>query len=192
MRASGWNLITPPAREPLGETEIKAHLRIDSDDEDGLIMDYVSAARQQCEEITSRAFLTQTWEAVFYCWPGQEGFVLPRPPLFSVESIKYTNTAGVVQTVGSSNYMAITVLEPGRVVLTRNGVWPADYIGLGYPITVRYVAGTEAAPFWAVQSVRWLVGHMYENRESVIMGTNLPQKVPFSVQWLLGPHKSWY
>lgn len=192
MKAAGWMLVTAPTAEPLSVLAAKEHLRVDSDNEDFLIADYITAARMQCEELTSRAFLMQTWDAAFMGWPGAEGFILPRPPLASVTSIQYTTAEGQVHTLATDIYQVITATEPGRVILAYDREWPAETLDAGLPIVVRYVCGTAGALAWQAQAVRWLVGHMYENREAVIMGTAMPQKVPFSIQWLLTPYRVWY
>ena len=192
MKAAGWMLVTAPTVEPLSVLSAREHLRVDTDEEDFLIVDYITTARMQCEELTSRAFLTQTWDAAFTGWPGAEGFILPRPPLASVTSIQYTTADGTVHTLSANVYQVITATEPGRVILAHDQQWPSETLDAGLPIVIRYVCGTAAATAWQAQAVRWLVGHMYENREAVIMGTAMPQKVPFSIQWLLTPYRVWY
>jgi hypothetical protein len=37
------------------------------------------------------------------------------------------------------------------------------------------------------QAMRWLVGHMMENREAVSMTNVPPQVMPMSVRWALDP-----
>jgi len=54
-------LITPPAHEPLGLSEIKLHLRIDHGNEDDLLNDLIRAARQYCEYSCGQKLITQIW-----------------------------------------------------------------------------------------------------------------------------------
>lgn len=58
MKATGWTLVTGPSIEPLAVAELREHLRVDIDDEDALIADYIAAARAWAETYTGRALLT--------------------------------------------------------------------------------------------------------------------------------------
>lgn len=190
MRASGWNLVTAPAEEPLSVIEAKEHLRVSADDEDLLIADYIAAARGWAEEYTGRAFITQTWDVHFTRWPGPEGFEIPLPPLQSVTSIKYTPEGVAQATLANTVYSVLTGVEPGRIVLKYDQDWPADTLDVGLPIVVRVVCGygaSTAVPATVKQGLRWLVGHMMENREAVTMASLMPQQVPMTARWALDP-----
>lgn len=194
MKAEAWQLVTGPASEPLGLAEAKRHLRVDGDDEDVLILEYASAARAWCEEYLGRALATQTWDAWFSAWPEARGFELPLPPLASVTSVKYTLEGQAQATLATSVYSAITAEEPGRVVLKYDQDWPDGTLDAGLPIVVRFVCGygPGAAPTPIKQALRWLVGHMHENREAVTVGSLAPQQVPMTARWSLDPYRVRY
>jgi uncharacterized phiE125 gp8 family phage protein len=164
-------LITPPAVEPVSLDEAKLHLRVDGQEEDDLITGYLTAAREVCEDESRRAFITQTREAVLDCWPAAPWIALPRSPLQSVVSIKYTDSQGVEHTWPSSEYIVDTASSPGRVRLAYGKWWPWATLQPGTAIRVRYVAGygDDAAdvPQKYRQAIKLLVGHYYENREAV-------------------------
>jgi len=179
----GWKLITPPANEPLTEEEVKLQLRIDHSEEDELLRVYIQAARQSCEEETWRALLTQTWELQLPAWPLSREIELPKPPLQSVTSVKYTLQDGTVQTMSSSLYRVDTTSEPGRIVLVASASWPSDTLDVGLPIAIRFVAGygstATSVPAPLLQGMRLLVGTWYANRESVNVG-NIVNELPFA------------
>lgn len=129
------------------------------------------------------------------CWPGLNGFELPLPPLQSVTTIKYTLAGAAQATLASSVYQVVLEREPARVVLKHDQEWPAGNLDVGLPIVVRMVCGwttAAAVPAGIRQGIRWLVGHMHENRETVTMASTIPQRVPMSAQWALDPYRLHY
>jgi uncharacterized phiE125 gp8 family phage protein len=62
-------LLTAPAAEPLSLAEAKAFLRVEHDDDDGVIAALIAGARLYVEGQTRRALLTQTWRLVLDAWP---------------------------------------------------------------------------------------------------------------------------
>ena len=195
MKAQAWTLVTPPAQEPVTLEEVKEHLRVGGDDEDALVSGYLAAARAWAELYTGRAFVMQTWQAHFAGWPADGAFELPMPPLMSVTWVTYTTEAGALETLDAGAYRVVMSREPGVVLLAPGRSWPAEALDVGLPVAVQYVCGYGApqdVPEGVKQAIRWLTGHMHENREAVIMGTAMPQKVPFSAHWVLDPHRYRY
>ena len=120
----GLTLITPPDAEPITLAEAKAHCRVDGDSEDALLTTLIRAARLQAERETGRAIPAQTWKQTFDCFPDWY-FRLSKPPLISVTSIVYTDTAGDSQTVSSSDYRVSVANEPGLIEPSYDaGYWP--------------------------------------------------------------------
>ena len=64
-------LITPPALEPVALADAKAHLRLDTDDDDELITAAIAAARVHVEAMTRRCLIEQGWRVYLDRWPKQ-------------------------------------------------------------------------------------------------------------------------
>lgn len=94
-----------PETEPVSVAEAKRHLRILSPDiEDSEVLDTLTAAREWCENYTSRSLREDvTRTARYSTWPCSP-IVLPYPPLRSIVSVKYYDTADADQTLDPSNY----------------------------------------------------------------------------------------
>ena len=169
-----WTLVTPPTEEPVTLAEIKDHLRVSGTAEDSLLTLYAQMAREAVEEETWRALMPQTWTLYLAGWPADGIIELPRPPLDSVTSIKYTDEDGVEATLAASNYRVDTAREPGRVVLAPNGEWPSDVLDSVNGVAVTFVAGyadASAVPPMAKAAILLQIGEIYANREAVITGT---------------------
>lgn len=182
------NLSSAPASEPITTAEAKTHLRIDSSDDDTYIDTLIEAARRHVESFTNRALITQTWELYLDDFPNE--ILLPKPELVSVSSITYTDTAGASQTLSTDVYQVDTDHLPGRIFLKYGQTWPAVQ-EIPKAVKVTYVAGYGAAsavPQSIKTAIKILVAHWYENREPVIVGTNVAS-VPLSVEYLLMPYK---
>ncbi len=54
-------LLTGPALEPVSLADVKAHLRIDGDDEDALLTAAIVSARVHVEAATRRVLIEQAW-----------------------------------------------------------------------------------------------------------------------------------
>lgn len=191
-------LITPPAVEPLTLAEAKAHLRVDTTDDDDLIAALLTASRSFCEEWTGRAFVTQTWELVldeFSSDLNADEIEIPRPPLQSVTSVKYDDSDGVEQTLATDQYDVDTVSQPGWVVPITTG-WPSVVWQGINAVRIRYVAGyapsddspptsTDNIPGAIKAAIRLYLGQLYDQREDIVVGT-IVNKVPSgSVQSIL-------
>lgn len=166
-----------PAAEPVSLAEAKNHLRIDHSDDNAMIARLLGAARLQCEDEARRPFITRTYVGKADGWPGDGRFELPWPPLVAVSSITYTDEDGVTSTFASSNYVVDSHSEPGRIVLKRASVWPGETLQEVNGVTVTWTAGygphAQHVPDRYRQAILLVVGHLYENRESVVVGQGI-------------------
>lgn len=160
-------LITPPAVEPVSIETMKAFLRVDSSTDDALITSLIKAARERGEEISRRAFITQTWEVTIEEWPDELEMELPRPPLQSITSIKYIDLEDVEHTVDPALYYAVTKNEPAEVVFKNI---PGYSLRREGAITIQFIAGYGNAGTDVPERIKFaiqsLVAAWYENRES--------------------------
>ena len=164
-------IYTQPAEEPVTVEEAKLQCRVDGTEEDVLFERLISAARGYAETFTRRALITQTWEAYLDGWPTVDYIDLPYPPLQSVTSLVYKDTAGASTTWGAANYIVDIGRTPGRIMLAGIS-WPSTTLYPTSGITIRYVCGYGATgksvPATTRQAILLLVGHLYENRESTV------------------------
>lgn len=145
-------------------------------DEDTYLENLLTTAREQVEEETWRALITQTWTLKLDEFPDCGEILLPRPPCQSVTSISYQDTANVTQTLAASQYTVITDDEPGRIVEAYNVDWPDTY-DVPNAVTITYVAGyglANAVPKRLKHAIMMLAAHWYENREAVGSGFEMP------------------
>ncbi|KKL50814.1 hypothetical protein LCGC14_2301730 [marine sediment metagenome] len=167
MHPIPWNLtVTTAPAAVFTADDVKKHLRIDEDDEDSLIADYLEAAERQVETELAIGLLAQTLVLRLDCFPARR-IRLPRPPLTSVTSITYTDNDGTSQTLATSEYTANTFTTPGEIVEAWGKSWPTTR-DIPNAVVVTYVAGY-AKPEDVPQMVRHLIlmatGDKYWHRE---------------------------
>lgn len=121
---SALTLITPPALEPVTLAEAKAHLRVDTAQDDTLITALIVAARHSAENWLGRALLTQTWRLLEDAPPDGRFLELPRAPLLSVTHVKSYDDADTATTFPTGAYFVDTARQPGRIVLRVSATWP--------------------------------------------------------------------
>jgi uncharacterized phiE125 gp8 family phage protein len=135
-----YRIITPPVFEPVTLDEAVAHTHaIDDTTENNKLTALITAAREYCEMYTRRALATQTVEAYLDYFSGCS-IELPMPPLQSVTSIKYTNSAGAETTMPTADYIVDTDSAPGRIVLPYGRTWPAFVPYTSNPIKITFIA----------------------------------------------------
>ncbi len=146
----------------------------------------IKTVRQRCELETARTLLTQTWDLTMDGFPTEGYIEVPKPPLVSVTSLKYYDTAGTQQTWTSTNYVVDAPAGPrcrrGRVSLNYGLSWPSTY-GRAGDVTLRFVCGeTAAATVSALlkQAMLTDAATLYANRESLVVGT-IVAALPWSV-----------
>lgn len=187
-----WSLVlsSEPSTAPLSVADAKRHLNIDISADDTLLRNYITAARRHVEEITGRQLITATWVLYMDVWPATT-IVLPRPPLQSVTSIQYVDTNGDTQTWSDDNYRVDDDMVPARITEAWGETWPTIR-DVTQAITITFVTGygdnASDVPSDMVQAIKLLVGHYYENRESVVVG-GVPRRIPDTVKALLSPYR---
>lgn len=133
---------TPATIEPLTVGDLKAHMRVFDTDNDGYIASLIVLVRDLCERLHNRAYLTQTRELTIDAFPDGRSIEIPRSPLQSVTSLKYTTSAGVETTLDLAANCHIDIRSaPARIVLKVDKQWPSDELISAGAIVIVYVAG---------------------------------------------------
>jgi phage conserved hypothetical protein, phiE125 gp8 family len=119
-----------PTAEPLTIDEVKQFLNLTSNDDNGMLETFISAARRWAEQTTGLRLLSQTVKQYWDEWPTGP-WCLGLSPASSVTSIKYLDENGSEQTWSTANYTADTVSQPARIFPTED----VDYPELGFSRT---------------------------------------------------------
>jgi uncharacterized phiE125 gp8 family phage protein len=171
-------LLTGPAIEPLTLAEAKAFLRVEQDDDDGVIAALIAGARIHVEVGTRRALINQTWRMMRDAWPADGMIAVDPSPLRALTAARVYDSDGtaravdlqafVVDGAGARLWLAPWALPtPGRPVG-----------GIEIDFEAGYGASAAAIPEPLRQAIRILVAHWYENRAVIgPAATQLPQGV---------------
>ena len=156
-------LITPPAGDLVSLPELKAHLRVDHAEEDGLIQTLGLAAMGYLDGwagVLGRAIQPQTWRVT----AERAGeVILPLP-----------DVSAAVADYGAGPEALVVVSGNLGAVVTVTG-----------PCSIDFICGM-AAQQQAIAAVivKMLVGHWYENREAVNIG-NITSQLPMAAEMLI-------
>lgn len=200
----GHLIVGEPVAELVTVDEAKEHLRIidtistevESEDPEGeptivtshpdddYIKGLVATAVEWGETFQGRSWITRTNEYYIDQWP-QSPLTLPRGPVQEISSVTYVTSDGAEKTLDAETYW----LDPtGRFCLVAGKTWPSDRLRNGFAIKITYKAGygdtADAVPKRCRQAVLLMVGHWYENREEVIVGSSV-NKLPDAAEMLL-------
>jgi len=168
-------VVTRPVAEPVTVESLRSHVRGSTED-NALISSYGIAAREAVENETGRTLGATTYRLTRDKWPSGRELTLPRSPLRSSTSVAvtYRLSTGSTSTLSSTAYVVDGDAEPPRLILKANQTWPENELLAGPSVRVQWdagYAGSSTVPERAKQAIRFLAGHWYENRETVVTGT---------------------
>jgi len=161
-------VVTPAATAAVTLVEAKSALLVDHDADDVYIQSLIDAANEEAQAAAGRSFVTCTLEMALEAWPAV--IRLERPPVQSITSITYYDTANTAYTMPAADYVAITDIGLPVVTPAAGASWPSASLRAVSPIRVRYVAGYGDAhdvPARYRQLILALVAVDYENREGM-------------------------
>lgn len=184
-------LISLPAELPITLADAKLHLRVEGGDEDVLINSLIAAAVNHLDGwsgILKRCLITQTW-AVFADKFSQK-IRLPLVPIGSIVSVKYKNSSDVETIIDALSYDFFED-SLGAVLRFKNSfALPTDLAEIR-ALRIEFTAGydlADAVPASIKAALLLMIGHAYENREGVVVGT-ISSELPLGVYSLLSPYR---
>lgn len=170
---SSWVVTTPPLTEPVTVAEVNEHLRLTdtTTQQDLLVGEYITAAREFTEDFCGRTLVTTTYDLFLDGFADRDRVVggvihVPRPPLQSVTQIQYVDTGGTTQTWLAANYTVDIKSEPGRITPAFDITYPTTR-NVVNSVTITYVGGYGAAsavPERYKNAIKIFVGYMFEFR----------------------------
>lgn len=175
--------------EPLGELvtveEMQTVLRFDDAAEYELIQDDIDAAVLYVEKISGKQLLTATYDYKLPCFPGPYSRVeLPRPPVSSVDSVKYYDTSGTLTTLTVNTHYTVqlgTEHAAAYVMPAYSLCWPATR-GYDMDVVIRFTCGFGGAadvPQTFRKQIKLLVAHWFHNRSAIACGAQTRSQLAF-------------
>ena len=182
----GLTRTVEPAEEPVSLAEMKAWLKQDVSDDDGLISGLITAARELIEQREAKALITSTWRMTMECLPPE--IDLPVYPVQSVTSITYVDLTGNVATLADTEYVLVADGLTAEIEPAYGKVWPTPRYQ-PQSVTVTFVAGygnAAAVPQPVKLAIKVAVAWWYERRGDEV--ESHPKALPAAVDALLLPY----
>lgn len=182
-------VVIAPAELPVTLSEVEGHLRADLSADTSLIDIYIAAVTGKAESYLKRSIITQTLELAIDSFPVGK-LHLPAGKVQSIVSVKYTDIDGNEQTVDPAIYR---LTDSDNVLLAYDKSWP-EYRADAESIKIRYTAGYGLRADVPAQVKAWIlmnVATLYENRESVIVGSGGVIDLNTIANGLLDPLVNW-
>ena len=174
---------------PLSPDEIRHYLRIDTRDDDQLLLALQSTAVAHVEDQLGRAVVARDVELLIDRLPvGTNPITLPVQPVTSVTDIDRIEAAGWVS-IDSDTYEIVRSGALSAVRPVAGARWPETQAS-PRSVRVRYRAGAEDpldVPEPIKLAILLLIGHWYEHREAS-SGTQL-HNLPLGVDALIAPYR---
>ena len=131
--------ISPPAALAVSIADAKVQLRIEQDETafDTQLAIWIAGITAEAEHETNRKFVNRPMRVTLDQFPDA---IRLAAPTFSVESVRFVDTAGVEQTLDPVDYYTDKVTKPGYVVPASGRAWPATSRRLNV-VMVDFTAG---------------------------------------------------
>lgn len=169
--------------------EIKTQCRIDGTDEDDYLLTVAESVHEYLEKELNRALLSCGFSMVLNQWP-EMGYRLPRPPLVSIDSIKYYDVDGTEFDYPVANITHGSI--SGIFGVKGSNSWPDTELRNFEPIVINFTAGyatvDEINPF-IKQAALLIAGDYYENREESVIGQGVTiGEIPAGARRIIALH----
>ena len=151
-------LVTAPAVEPLTVVDTAAYLRLDGEEELGLVAALIRSARLTVEAASGCALIEQGWRVSLSAWSAGRPFRLPVTPLIAVERVRALAATGTAIDLAPAAYR-IDPADPPRLVVDAPA---AERLEIDW--RAGFGTAPETVPEPLRQAVRLLVAHWFENR----------------------------
>lgn len=181
-----YALIAPPGAEPLALGQVKAHLRLDGDDEDGLLQSLIVTARDHLERETGLCLLTQDLRLYLDRWPRDGVIPIARGPVQGIQTVTVFEADGTPLQVSLEDHLLDGQSRPARLWL-RDPPRPGQSLnGIEIDFRAGYGdAGTDV-PGTLQRAMLLHVAEMFAYR-GVVDAKDQPAGVPRGYERLIAP-----
>ncbi len=185
----GITRTTTPTSFPIDVPDAKRQTNITFAEDDLYLQDLIEAVTDQTQRDTKRQWIQATYVQTLAAF--DRVIRLEVAPVISVTSVEYIDFDGVTQTLSTDIYDVVINEEPALILLADGQTFPTTF-NQPYAVTITFEAGYETVPPSALQAIRFLTSHWYQNRESQVIGASIQsfpetyQSLIASMQWDYG------
>ncbi len=193
-----------PSQAPVALSVARKHLRLVPDNEgesneshpdDDLILAYLIAACEHCEQFTGLAVLRRSYRLSYSGFPtsGEEPMELGIYPVESLDSVE-GYVGGVLTDLGLSNFELDSYANPAQVRIQSGTSWPGvddEHNAIHVTVTAGYydpdapLSSGFALPYTLRAAILLTMAHLYENRAENV--ERAVTALPLGVEALLRP-----
>lgn len=179
-------LATGPALgEPVTLAEAKAHLRVDTSAEDGLIESLIAAARAHLEAVTGLALMSRGFRLILDDWPADGVIPIARSPVQAIDAVTVYDGEGEPAAIDLAGSLLDGRARPARLVLGGVLAPGAAINGIEIDFTAGFGTAADVPPELK-RALLLHVAHMYEFRGAVEPEMQ-PAGVPHGYHTLVSP-----
>ncbi|MCB1420189.1 MAG: head-tail connector protein [Notoacmeibacter sp.] len=181
-------LTAGPQAEPVSVADLKAHLRISHDGEDGLLETYVRAARELVEQDAGLCLITQAWRLAADGLPSEGLVPLKRHPVISVDSVTCYGRDGSAVVLDPQSWKLDRKGRPALLDLRKATTATDASNGLEVDFTAGFGSVPDNVPAGLRRAVLLLSAHFWEFRSAYGPGDQ-PVSWPAEVARLIAPFR---
>lgn len=175
---------TPDLDSIITVAQLKEHLRVDHTDEDTLIEALRDAAIAWIEDVcNTRLGDVSAVGYIDYFYNVR----FPIGPINSIASVTYLDTANATQTLPAAKYWFDIKTKSARITFDNTpDLYDDTFNAVQVNMTVGYAEADIPQPL--VHAIRLLVGHLYENRQTVT-GFKM-HELPLGIYSIISPYRN--
>ena len=183
-----YALIHPPTAEPLTLAEVKAHLRLDSGEEDALILSLIRTARQHLERETGLCLIAQGWRLYLDRWPRDGVIRILKSPVQEIQKITVYDSDGIASEVSLEDHLLDGVGRPARLWLRERPEPRRAANGIEIDFSAGFGETGAEVPDTLKRAMSIHIGHMFAFR-GAISPDQQPAGIPDGYERLIGPFR---
>ena len=183
-----YALTTPPGAEPLTLAEVKAHLRLDGDEEDVLLSSLIKTAREHLERETGLCLIAQNWRLYLDRWPRDGVIRILKSPVQEIQKITVYDAQGAASEVLLEDHLLDGKGRPARLWLRERPEPGRSANGIEIDFSAGFGETGADVPDTLKRAMSIHIGHMFVFR-GAISPAQQPAGIPDGYERLIAPFR---
>lgn len=154
--------LTSAGTHPIKLDVAKAHLKVETPEDDALITNLLSTVLAYAESETGRDYRANTWTLLVDEF--KDRICLRKSPIASITSIKYTVTTTHDTTIATSVYYLKKGRQFSEILLQADQTWPTDLAEVEHGIEIVFATVADRNLERAKAAMLKHLAHLYQNR----------------------------